>query len=160
MCFSKFLRARITCLLNPSPLRLRQWKPVSLPEGVLMALTHCLEQQNIKDGRQETYWEILWRRSRRQKSHTQGSLCCRPCAKHAARRTSLICPDIMRQGCGFYQIEATEAQRGEFSSSARLGGQGPGGLISLRLCGCRVLGDRLPLPSRDSFQQTARVLIP
>lgn len=30
------------------PLRLRQWKPVSLPEGVLMALTHCLEQQNIK----------------------------------------------------------------------------------------------------------------
>lgn len=30
------------------PLRLRQWKPVSLSEGVLMALTHCLELQNIK----------------------------------------------------------------------------------------------------------------
>ena len=39
------------------PLRLRQWKPVSLPEDVLMALTHGLELQSIKkmaDKRQDT----------------------------------------------------------------------------------------------------------
>lgn len=43
-----FLRAQNNMPPESEPLRLRQWKPVSLSEGVLMALTHCLELQNIK----------------------------------------------------------------------------------------------------------------
>ena len=103
---------------------------------------------------------MLWRRARRQKSHIQDSLCDRPCAEYAARSPWLTCPDIMRQGCDSCKW-ATDAQREQDCLQVHdWEDRGPRGLTApLCLCGCKVLGDGLPLPSRDSFQQTARVLV-
>ena len=139
------------------PLRLRQWKPVSLPAGVLMALTHGLGCRALKRWqiRDEILGDALEEGEETEVTHSRLTLwqaLCRVCCTqplvdmsrhHEARLWFLQMGPLMHR-----------------ESKILFKCRGPRGLTApLCLCGCKVLGDGLPLPSRDSFQQTARVLV-